>query len=247
MPGTDENFWIDQDPLLPLEQGPFSSWAKVVVVGMTKDEFASYAEYWQTLTAEELVQNLRGLFSDQNFAQEVLEAYCINDSSEKTAIVEAYIQYTSDCFFGRAAYEIASKHDSHPVCLYKFDDTDPTESILKDKSYHSMNNAFLFHLSPVAGPMASPSWRATADAYSEACINLAYGEQPWEPYLVEKRAMSFNGEMRGLTKDLTFSRWIHLISSQERAEIFDRGKILLFKAANYCTMLGRESDCTKRF
>jgi carboxylesterase type B len=230
MPGWDEKFWVDQDSTLPLEEGPFPSWAKLVVVGMTRSENALFSQLWQTMGADELIRSFRAAFTDSEFAEEVLQAYEINSNSEQPAVVEALVNYTSDCLFAKATYDIASKHGSHPICLYSFDQVDLMEGVFKGASYHSLDNAFLFHLSPVAGQKAPAPWRATADAYSKACIDLVNGEQPWEPYRVGGQIMSFDGERTGLTKDFNYSRWGHLVSSRERTDKFNSGKILLFSA-----------------
>ncbi|RFU26555.1 hypothetical protein B7463_g9780, partial [Scytalidium lignicola] len=45
-PAFDDKFWVDQDLTSSLEDGPFSSWVKTVVVGITKDENALFSQLW---------------------------------------------------------------------------------------------------------------------------------------------------------------------------------------------------------
>jgi len=66
LPAWDENFYVDQNPAISLEEGPFPSWAKIVVVGVTKDENAFFSQYWHTLDVKTLTRNMREAFSDRN-------------------------------------------------------------------------------------------------------------------------------------------------------------------------------------
>ncbi|KAH8815519.1 carboxylesterase [Xylogone sp. PMI_703] len=246
----DEEFFLDlpntEDDLLDDTERPFPSWVKLVVVGMTQVENALFSSQWYDYTKEQILQAIGSAILDPSYKKEVFEAYSISDSSSHEELVAALANYTSDCLFAQTTYSVAntiSPYHGPQTFLYSFDQVDITSkySAFKNQAYHSLDNAFLFHLPPVASESAPEEFQATSNAYSKACIDLVNGEQPWEAYGVGRRCMSFDGKNTRLVsekeRDCGFKRWGRLTSTPERKEMFGKGRQLLFEAMKYAMSL----------
>ncbi|RFU30422.1 hypothetical protein B7463_g5903, partial [Scytalidium lignicola] len=247
----DEEFFLDLpdsgDHQLDDTQRPFPSWAKLIVVGMTKEENALFSSQWHELPAEQLLQAFKSACPDPSFAREILDAYSISDSSSHAELVAGLIDYTTDCLFAQTTYSIANTATSPQygpqTFLYSFDQIDlvSTYDAFKNQAYHSSDIAFLFHLPAVASESVPAEFRATADAYSKACVDVVNGEQPWEAYSIGKRCMSFDGNKTRLVtqeeRDCGFKRWGKLVDTPERKDMFMKGRDLLYAAMKYAMTL----------
>jgi hypothetical protein len=222
---NDEN--LDETTVLP-------SWVKSAVVGQTKHEMAIFGQEWATMAAEELYRELKDAFPNQEYANEVLNAYGAVETSRHAELVSALTAYTSDVVFSKATYSIASSclatSDDYSVTtfFYSFDQPDilSQDPVFKDKAYHSLDNPFLFYFPQVTEPKAPPAFHATATAYSKACIDYVHGEYPWEAFIVRRKVMSFNGERTALVSEEEGSnvgRWKGLVSTPERRDMFRSG------------------------
>lgn len=248
---SDEEFFVDVidsgDHQLDDTGRPFPSWAKLIVVGMTKEENALFSPEWCQISAEQLLQLFKSVCPDVSYTREILDAYSINESSTHTELVAALVDYTTDCLFAQTTYSIANTITSQEcgprTFLYSFDQADLVSKYeaFKNKAYHSLDNAFLFHLPPVASESAPAEFRATSDAYSKACIEVVNDQQPWESYSVRKRCMSFDGTKSDLLgeeeRDCGFKRWGKLVNTPERKKMFMGGRELLYKAMKYAMSL----------
>lgn len=229
-PGWDENFFTNQSvqDAVSLRDG-FPSWIKLAVVGHTRDEIALFANAWKKASREKLLQDLRELFPDPAFTEEVLKIYSVTDTSTQQELVDAYIRLVTDSSFSKAAYDICRQGNESPLCVYSFDQEDLLGDF-KGFAYHSLDNPFLFLLPHISGAKAPSAWKVTAELFAKSLVDVAYGKEPWERYDVAERAMAFNGERTGLTKDSNFKRWLPLISTAEREKMFANATQLLFRA-----------------
>ena len=89
---------------------------------------------------------------------------------------------------------VASTHPELPVSVYRFDQTDDDpRSPAQGKAYHSSDNPYFFNYPNLAGPDTPEHVRRTAKDFVTAAVDLANGEQPWEPFSTAGKIMIFGG------------------------------------------------------
>lgn len=223
------------------------SWIKAIVIGQTKHENVLFAQKWHKMSADEIYSRWDSLYEDRAYAQEVFSAYGISRMSPHSDMITAIIAYTGDVLFGTITNSIATEHLQKPhkanpkVYHYSFDQPDimSTNEVFRGGAYHSLDNAFLFRHPQVAGFEAPAEFRATADVYSGAAIDLVNGEEPWEDVSVARRWMSIFAEFSTMKGEPNGSalRWSHLVNTSQRYSHFLLGKTLLFEAMAYALSL----------
>jgi hypothetical protein len=253
----DEEWFVDLAKLKNLRidnsSWYFPSWVGLIAVGMTKEETALFSQQWQALSSIQLSDAWKSVLPIST-REEVFRLYGISASVSNLDLVASTIDYTTDCIFAKATHSIAetafsTTRDGQGTFLYSFDQRDLTSKIaaFKGKAYHSLDNAFLFHLPPVASGSAPTEFQATADAYSKACIDVVNSNHPWESYSLGKRCMIFDGARTRLAeekeRDCEFRRWGKFVNTDDREENFKAGRQLLYMAMKYGMAL--ETDSSK--
>lgn len=253
----DDEFFADWTGRRFEEISPMPSWTRAVVAGHTKDETVLFAQKWAVMSSAQLYEAWAAIYDDKAYAEDVFAAYgggsgsgsggSITETSSHQDLVAALIAYTGDVLFGKVTHCLATAHlqqphpDNPKVYLYSFDQPDTLckNDIFRGGAYHSQDNAFLFCHPQVAGPGAPAEFRATADVYSSAVLNLAYGAEPWEEIGVAGRFMSVWADQSGMREGSQgiSKRWVGLVQTVQRVDMFMRGKALLFDAMAYAMSL----------
>ncbi len=230
-PNWDSEWFIDQRPTSSLEDPrPFSSWIKGVVIGCAKEESSLFCPEWNSLTGAEGQRIIKQAFGDGELATEILDTYDIPDDNIAGSAVDSLIRLTTDGLFG-VARDIASAHSEVPVSLYVFEQTDTFDvSPYKGRSFHSLGNSMFFRLPTVAGHTSDTNMKITSNAMCEAAVILAYGQQPWKPFVQSKEMMVFNGKNTGLRKVKEPPQWYSFVQTREREEAFKAGCLSLILA-----------------
>ncbi|KAK9326648.1 alpha/beta-hydrolase [Lipomyces starkeyi] len=243
----DPEFFADWSGERYEEIATIPSWAKQIVVGLTKKETALFAQRWVVMSAEDMYNEWKSVYPDRAYAEEIFCAYNVNKASTKPQLHAGLVAYTGDLLFGKVVHSVATAHlrNSHAsnpkVYLYSFDQPDvlSPKAEFKDNAYHSQDNAFLFYFPQVASASAPAEFRATADVYSAAALRLANGKEPWEDISIAKRFMMIHEEKSRMREDSEwcYKRWGHLVNTPERLDMFLLGKELLMMAIHYAMSL----------
>lgn len=93
--------------------------------------------------------------------------------------------------FSHFLYELVSNYAELSLLIYIFKIPDTMDGSLSDTAYHSWDILFFFHLPAVPGQAASREKVNIENSFCESAITLAYGEQPWEPFILNNMIMSF--------------------------------------------------------
>ncbi|KAF1953349.1 alpha/beta-hydrolase [Byssothecium circinans] len=240
---ADAAFFTDYTDEKWEDMAALPSWTHRIVVGQTSDETILFSQRWTAMSASALLAEWRALYADNPlYAQEVFSAYNVSEASTQEEVVKACVRYTTDAAFGKAVAGIAFTHLLTPplpgdpkVYLYTFGQPDiiiPNPNpIFRVGAYHSQDNSFLFFFPQVAGPDAPAAFRATAEAFSAAALNVVNGKEPWEDVGVRRRFMRFDGDQTGVREEGEGSwvRWKVLVG-EGREGLLLRGRDLMVSA-----------------
>lgn len=210
------------------------SWLHNIAIGWTKDEYALWGLQFLTYTPEAMRDTLMSLVPDPDFGIELLHEYGIDKATTSKAAVEGILEFGTEAVFASTVLEIANIHQtSLPVHVYRFDQVDTTDSSpFEGYAYHSIDNVFFNQLPAVTGDKAPSGFCETAQAHSQAWIDLAYGDHPWVAYGSKDgtgcQAMVFDGAQSGVT-ELNIERYQRLTSSTKRGEMFKTAGIRLLR------------------
>lgn len=234
------------------EVSRFPPWMSRIMVGQTREELGIMGHYLSFLTPNQLLDAWQQVYDDSQYAAEVLNVYKATEvvgaerhlpaknSNQGREFVQTLLEHATDSLFSKAVRSIAETHltahvdatqyQSPQVYLYRFDqeDTLTMDEAQKGKSYHSLDNAFLFQFPQVAGTQASADFRNTANSFGTAALRLAYDENPWQPLApstnnTENVFATFSGH--GLQEEAqTPPKWSSLVNTPERIDKFLLGK-----------------------
>ena len=221
LPIWDSEWFIGLNSALPLEHvAHFPSWVKTVTIGSMKDEGAAFRPLFASWSIEDIQKAIRVSIPDEDFAQEIIDAYGLGADTDRTSTLSSLCQLYTDTLFATVPSLVASKSLT-PVTVFSFEQTDDFEaSLFKGYSYHAFDNVFFCRLPAVAGDDAPAAMRATADAFSSSIADVIYGKQPWEIYTTSKRVMRFDGNKSGLVNPSGLDKWKPFMSSVEREKKF---------------------------
>ncbi|KAL3483325.1 carboxylesterase [Aspergillus germanicus] len=225
-PIWDPKWFVDHaSPQEPLDcEEPFPSWVQAIVAGTMRDEMAIFRldKVWQT--RESIVASISAalhLPADPTFSTSVLCEYGIDQAASNEAAAQGFIALLMDACFTRVPFNLAGacrNPGSPSLYIYRFDQPDEEErSGLRGTAFHALDNAYLCRSPAVAGPVAPPTCRATANSFSQMLLRHAYGDAPWHPYSSSGTRYVFDGAQSRLEiANLDAERWNKLLSSEAR-------------------------------
>ena len=218
-PFWDEEWFVYQDGRKPIAGlGSLAPWVTGVVTGSTKDEAALFGvTAWRTWNFDQLADRIGSAISDPDLATELMSAYGVSSTGSAETCLQGFVDMVTDSMFSGLPFivaESALSGTSPPISIYKFDQPDTfSQSPLRGYAYHTIDNIYFCRLPSVAGPHADCEMRETADRFSQAVIDFAYGSQPWEAYRTSRQVMVFNGKDSGLAKSVHIDRWRRITES----------------------------------
>lgn len=229
-PKLDPN-WFGDESLLTGSidcAGKLAEWAESVVVGSLRDEVAIFPLDQMFKTTTEVMGSVRAALRpgkddvDERYADEILEAYGLEDTLAHSDAMDRLRALTTDACFHRVGYNISKRNPQLPAYVYRFDQPDVQDgSIHRGNAYHLLDLAYLCRLPAVAGKEAPLSCRATADAFSEMLTKYVYGSSPWSTYSEGKEIMIFDGQQTRVERqEIGPLRWARVLGTPERERRF---------------------------
>jgi carboxylesterase type B len=173
----------------------------------------------------------RAVHKSESYLTEIISTYELEENIAQDILISVIVQLGTDATFSHIPYKVASNHRELSVSIYMLDVPDTADRPLSGAAYHGWDITFFFRLPTVAGQAARSENQITANSFCESAITLAYGEQPWQPFITNNMIMSFTKDGPRLTKSKVHQRWQGFMKTKEDKCVFENcGNALIFAA-----------------